>query len=378
MQSQEFVNLSPFDNFVYALKAKETKRQYPHRLDKFLSYLGLEGTIQEKCSKLYELGKDVNTLHSYLIQFINFQKQRIENKEISEGTVCNYVKAIKLFCNMNDIMINWKKIGKGMPAEKHNADDRIPTYDEIHRLLEHPDRRLKTIVLIMISSGIRVGSWDYLQWKHVIPIENNGVIQAAKLIVKNTKIKNRNYFTFITPEAYNSLKDWMDFRSLHGENITGESWLMRDTWQKIDRNHGNRIGLAKYPKKMNSISIRNMIYDAWMIQGLRKKLPKDKKRHEFKSTHGFRKIFETKCQKAKMNHNNIKILMDHSLGESQNYHRPIEEELLEDYLNAVDLLTLNEENRLKRKVERLEVEKTRMDRIEIQIKELQDMKNTRL
>jgi hypothetical protein len=32
---------------------------------------------------------------------------------------------------MNDIMINWKKIGKGMPSEKHNADDRIPTYVEI-------------------------------------------------------------------------------------------------------------------------------------------------------------------------------------------------------------------------------------------------------
>jgi hypothetical protein len=28
--------------------------------------------------------------------------------------------------------------------------------------------------------------------------------------------------------------------------------------------------------------------------------------------------------------------MDHSLGESQNYHRPIEQALLEDYLNAVN------------------------------------------
>jgi hypothetical protein len=64
---------------------------------------------------------------------------------------------------MNDIMINWKKIARGMPIEKHNADDRIPTMNEIHRLLEHPDRRIKTIVLTMISSGIRTGSWDYLQ-----------------------------------------------------------------------------------------------------------------------------------------------------------------------------------------------------------------------
>ena len=59
-----------------------------------------------------------------------------------------------------------------------------------------------------------------------------------------------------------------------------------------------------------------MIYDAWKSQGVRSKLAPDKKRHEFKSTHSFRKIFETRCQKAKMNHNNIKILMDHSLGES--------------------------------------------------------------
>lgn len=43
-----------------------------------------------------------------------------------------------------------------------------------------------------------------------------------------------------------------------------------------------------------------------------------------------------KRQKANMNHNNIKLLMDHSLGESQNYHRPIEQVLLEDYLNAVN------------------------------------------
>lgn len=199
----------------------------------------------------------------------------------------------------------------------------------------------------MISSGIRVGSWDYLQWKHVIHITRDKVVVASKLIIKNTKIKNRTYYSFLTPEAYQSLKDWMDFRKLHGEEITPDSWLMRDTWQKIDRYHGNRIGLAKYPKKLNSIAIRNMIYEAWKIHGVRKRLDHDKKRHEFKSTHGFRKIFETKCQKAKMNHNNIKILMDHSLGESQNYHRPTEEDLLEDYLSASDLLTINEENRLR-------------------------------
>lgn len=354
--------MSAYDNFVYALKAKETIRQYPHRLDRFLVFMGLKGSIEEKCNRLYELCKENIDLSSSLIKFITYQKQRIRNKEISEGTLCNYIKAIKLFCSMNDIIINWKKIGKGMPAERHNADDRIPTMEEIKKLLEHADKRIKPIVLTMLSAGIRSGSWDHLKWKHIIPVFRNDVVIAAKIILKNTKINNRQYFSFITAEAYYALKDWMNFRKLHGENITGESWLMRDTWEKLDRDHSHRIGLAKSPRFFGAISIRNMIGEAWRVQGVRDLLDSDKKRHEFKSTHSFRKYFETKCQ-LKMNHNNIKLLMDHSLGESQNYHRPTEQELLQDYLNVVDLLTINDEFILKKKIEVLEVEKSQLENI---------------
>lgn len=218
-----------------------------------------------------------------------------------------------------------------------------------------------------------MGSWDYLQWKHVTPKKRGNIILAAKIVIRNTKVNNRTYFSFLTPEAYHVLKEWMDFRKIHGEEITGESWLIRDTWQKIDRKHGNNIGLAKYPRKLNSVVIRNMLHEAWKIQGLRENLGPGKKRHEFKSTHCFRKIFETKCQMAKMNHNQIKMLMDHSLGESTNYHRPREDELLEDYLNAVDLLTINEENRLRKKIETLTIEKSRLDRIEEKMLKMEQM-----
>lgn len=357
--------LTPYDNFVYALRAKETKRQYPHRLDKFLVFMGFKGTIEEKCTKLYEFTKKNNdTIQSYLIKFINYQKKRIEDKEISEGTLVNYIKAIKLFYSMNDIIINWKKIGKGMPAERHSADVRIPTLEEVKKLLEHADRRIKPIVYTMLSAGFRVGSWDYLKWKHIIPMYRNNIVVAAKIILINTKIKNRPYFSFITPEAYNALKDWMDFRKLHGEQVTDESWLMRDTWEKIDRDHSHRIGLAKYPKKFNHIAIGNMIGEAWRVQGVRDLLDPAKKikRHEFKATHCFRSYFETKCQ-LKMNHNHIKMLMDHSFGESQNYHRPTEQELLDDYLNAVDSLTFNQEFRLKNKIEVHEIEKSQLEAI---------------
>jgi hypothetical protein len=53
----QLVPLTPHENFLFAPKAKESKGQYPHRLDKFLVFMGLEGTIEEKCVKLYEFSK---------------------------------------------------------------------------------------------------------------------------------------------------------------------------------------------------------------------------------------------------------------------------------------------------------------------------------
>ena len=42
--------------------------------------------------------------------------------------------------------------------------------------------------------------------------------------------------------------------------------------------------------------------------------------------------------------------MGHSIGLGDAYYRPDNNEILEEYLKAIDLLTINEENRLKRKV----------------------------
>jgi hypothetical protein len=66
----------------------------------------------------------------------------MEAKEITAATVRNYVKPIKLFCEMNDILIPWKKITRGLPRGRRYADDRAPTLEEIQRTAEYPDRRI--------------------------------------------------------------------------------------------------------------------------------------------------------------------------------------------------------------------------------------------
>lgn len=73
----------------------------------------------------------------------------------------------------------------------------------------------------MCASGIRIGAWDFLKWKHIIHIEKDGN-GIAKIIVYAGE--HDEHYSFITPEAYQSLKDWMDFRAEYGEKITGEFW----------------------------------------------------------------------------------------------------------------------------------------------------------
>jgi hypothetical protein len=163
----------PMEVFLYALRAPETRRQYPRRLKVFLDYLKLEGPIEQQATEFLSKAKqNVQWAQNSLMQFITFQKERAKNGEISYLTIGNYYKATKLFIEMNTDtpIINWKRIARGIPTGRKAANDRAPTIEELRKLSEYPDRRIKPIVYVMASSGIRLGAWDYLQWKHVTPI----------------------------------------------------------------------------------------------------------------------------------------------------------------------------------------------------------------
>jgi hypothetical protein len=341
-----------FSLFVYAVRSQVTRDYYLRRLRIFFNHIGLlsEGTMEKRCNLFASKGKEnPNWAFSCIVRFLQYQKERVEREEITGATLRNFVKAIKLFCEMTDIPVSWKKVSRGLPKTRRYADDRAPTIEEIQKISEYPDRRIKCIVYTMASSGIRLGAWDYICWKHVEPVKRDGKVVAAKIVVYPGD--DEEYFSFITPEAYYQLECWIEYRRESGEKIDGNSWLMRQLWD-TKKGHYHH-GTIKDAAKLKSSGVKRLIEDALWTQGIRKKTDLKRNRYEFQTDHGFRKWFKTRCEISGMKSINIEKLMGHSIGISDSYYRATENELLDDYLKAVPVLTISSENILQKDMENL-------------------------
>jgi integrase len=287
----------PYSLFIFAINSPSTREKCVPRLNKFFNYINLTGTMQGKCSTFSKNAKDQPSWAlGCVIKYLQMNKDRVERKEITAATALNSVKTIKLFCEMNEILLPWKRITRGLPKARRYADDRAPTLEEIQKIVEYPDRRIKAIVSTMVSSGIRLGAWNYLKWKHITPIRREGKIVAAKIIVYQGDPEQ--YFSFVTPEAFLELEKWILYRKERGEKITEESWILRNIW---DRNKGSKRkpGIITQPRKLQSQGVKRIMETALWTQGLRHKLENGTRRHEFQADHGLRKTHLGRSQKKK-------------------------------------------------------------------------------
>jgi hypothetical protein len=167
------------------LNSPDTQRQYPKRLKLFFDHVELPGKdIEVQGQAFLDIAREnQHWAEEKILLFLDFQKQRVLKKELAAGTLKNLCLAIKTFYEAyGDLLpaLNWKRISKALPRAKSSSNDRAPTLEEIRKLCEYPDRRIKPIVYTMCSSGIRLGAWDYLRWKYMSTITNEkgGAYQA--------------------------------------------------------------------------------------------------------------------------------------------------------------------------------------------------------
>lgn len=108
----------------------------------------MDAALEKRFDLFARKGKlDKNWAAVRIIKFLQYEKERVEKGDITAATLRNFVKSIKLYCEMSDVIIPWKKITRGLPKARQAANDRAPTIDEIQRLVEYPDRRIKPDII---------------------------------------------------------------------------------------------------------------------------------------------------------------------------------------------------------------------------------------
>lgn len=176
------------------------------------------------------------------------------------------------------------------------------------------------------------------------------------------------YVTYCTPEAAAEIDTYLKFRKRHGEKITGGSFLLVKKFNvtlKIKGFRGKLFGKRSLPIILEHY-IRN--------SGLRKiDHINPHKRKEVPLLHGFRKFFTTQLINSNLNPEIREMLLSHKIGLASAYYRPTEEEMHEEYSKAIDNLTIDPANRLQRKIETLTIEKSRLDRIEEKMRQMEQM-----
>ena len=224
------------------------------------------------------------------------------------------------------------------------------------------DLRLKVVISVLASTGMRIGPLPSLRLSQVQKIEEDNVYKFK--IYENTKDE---YFTFSSPECASYMDSYLEYRSRSGERLSKDSFLIRE---QFDVNDIEQIRKQGRPISINTIC--NILCSLAIKAGVRQvnHNATGRERQPIPLAHGFRKFFTTQLINSKVNPEIREMLLGHSIGLASAYYKPTEDEMLDEYMKAVDNLTINEENRLRKKVEVLTIEKSKVDLALSQIEEM--------
>jgi integrase/recombinase XerD len=217
------------------------------------------------------------------------------------------------------------------------------------------------MILLMASSGMRIGALPSLRLRNLEKINSDSIYKITVYEGSNSQ-----YYTFCTPECSNFIDAYFEYRTQNGEKLNQDSFLIRNQFDISD--------LEQIRNKSKGITINTMESIMGLIllkAGLRTINHVSKsKRKQVAKCHGFRKFFTTQMIKSKVTYENRLMLEGHSLGITDHYARIDVQDNYAEYEKAIDNLTINEENRLRKKVKTLEIEKGRIEYLEESLKSL--------
>jgi integrase len=149
-QQEQFFGDEHENNFLNSIRSKASRKAYLYYFSKYREYN--KGDII--CNN------DRKLIENKIVDFLLSLKKR----DSSQNYIRANFAAIIHFYTMNDIILNRNKIAKFLYSDqKRKGSNTAYTNEQIHKLLHFCDERLKAIILIYVSTGIRLAALTALK-----------------------------------------------------------------------------------------------------------------------------------------------------------------------------------------------------------------------
>jgi integrase len=278
---------------------------------------------------------------NYIVHLKKVAKQSSEKPrpgEISVNSIKTYLAGVQSFLEFNDIVLNWKKIARYYPEPVTN-NLRAYTKEEIAKLLTIADIRDRCVILLMASTGMRVGAVKSLKLRHLTRLQSDDDQSNIALLSVYHESKSDRYTALVTPECMVAIDEYIDYRKKQHEKITDESYIVRDKYATFSKNTNRPSPVAE--QNINK-QIKYLLRKAGLSYV------------QLQPDHSLRRFFNTCLMNSNVAYSFKELLMGHSVKLDDTYYDKDSEtsrqKIIVEYMKAVDALTINEEYKLKKKI----------------------------
>lgn len=323
--------------FLDSLRSEHTKVQYQIQWDRYVK----SKPIASQDPKI------ITNIIAYLMQM----KQ--------EGLSYSYRNtaffAIEHYYTMeDDLVLNWKKISKYLGEKTFDNEIRGYTRKEIAKLLRIADVKYKAVILTLASTGMRREALTKITQNDIEYLEEHKLYKIK--IYRKTADEQ---ICYTTPEAAEAIKLYLEIKK---ESAPAEV-----------------LFYFKTPKNLTMTLRQNAIRAGVSHEQYAITENKGEKTGQFRDSipavHGLRKFCITQMAKSGIDEERRKILLGHSIGVQKKYVELQDDDLLQDYLKAVNNPTINEEYKLKTENTELKKRSEEIETLKEQIKHLENKDN---
>jgi integrase len=242
--------------FLNSVSSIYSRRAYSYFLHNYLKQQGNDSLEQF-------LSRNPKEIEDELIDFIITSKE----KGMKRAAIFNYIKPVISCCKINDVAINTTKVRKFMPPNVKVKKSREYKDYEIQKLLDIADERLRAAILILSSTGIRIGALVGLKLGNLEKAGENGELYKVTVYENEPE----EYITFCTSECKEKgIDPYLAMRERFGEVINDSSPLIREQFDKRDQFS------AEHPRHVKVIAIAGKLSALAEAAGLRTRLEQTK------------------------------------------------------------------------------------------------------